>query len=188
MGQAKEAMELEGRSFLQRVRNAAEGVFEETVVVARESSPADIGRVIYDHPHRDPAPIFGVRRALQDSMELAEGRIWVVAVDYPLMTSELLRFLRDQFAAPNVELAVPVVASNPHMLCAGYSTSVLPLIEEKIGSGQYALRGLLDSCTARVISEHEIAASFDPIALTNVNTPDQYDELRRRYAQADAHR
>lgn len=186
MGRAKDTMELDGHTFLDRVRTAAEDVFEEVVVVARAPLRAYAGRAIYDQPHGDTAPIFGVRRALRDAMELSEDRIWVLAVDYPLIRSDLLRFLRHQFESADVQLAVPVVASKTHMLCAGYSTSVLNPLEEMIASGQYKLRGLIDSCTVLVISEEEIAARFDPTGLTNVNTPAEYEELRRRYAQADA--
>lgn len=188
MGRAKDAMELEGRTFLARVREAAEEVFEEVIAVARAPLRDDAGPAIYDQPHGDSAPIFGVGRALRDALEHGEDRIWVLAVDYPLVTSDLLRFLRHLFESADVQLAVPVVAEKTHMLCAGYSTSVLNLLEQMMASGHYKLRGLLDSCTVRVVSEEEIAARFDPVGLTNVNTPVEYERLRRRYAQADTRR
>ena len=45
---------------------------------------------IFEAAHEETAPIFGVQRALQDS----GSDCFILAVDYPLVTSEVLRYIQ----------------------------------------------------------------------------------------------
>src|ERR1051326_4327614 len=72
MGRSKRAL------FFDRVAAAARPVFDDVIAL--------------DWEEGGKAPIFGVARALRN----AQSRAFILAVDYPLITSDVLRFLRDR--------------------------------------------------------------------------------------------
>jgi molybdopterin-guanine dinucleotide biosynthesis protein A len=130
---------------------------------------------IFESPHEDEAPIFGVARALED----AQGRCVILAVDYPLITVAFLSFLRDRTIASNAPLVVPLWDGHPQLLCAGYDPRLLPLIETRVAARRYDLRTLAAEAGAELIAEEELRARFGGEPLMNVNTPDDLQLARR---------
>lgn len=171
MGTSKAELMFGGTTLLERVRAAAAPVFGEVITIVRDPDAAS-GSAIAEPPHDEPAPVYGVLAALRH----ASAKCVVIAVDYPLITSEVLAFVRDAFARSDAPLLVPIWSGRPQMLCAGYSPALLPLIEERIAGQTFDLRGLLELAHGEVIDEPRMRASFEGDPLTNVNTP---EELRR---------
>jgi molybdopterin-guanine dinucleotide biosynthesis protein A len=164
MGVSKTAL------FLDRVAAAAAPVFEEVVAVQRRGGePAPSLRTIFEPAHDDEAAVFGVARALAD----ATGRCFLLAVDYPLISVELLEYLaRDG--------RVPVWNGRAQPLCAVWDCALLPRIEERIAAGIYDLHGLIEQ---EIIPEPELRARFPGEPLLNVNTPEELQEAERRHGQ-----
>jgi molybdopterin-guanine dinucleotide biosynthesis protein A len=150
--------------FLDRVVAAAAQVFDEVVAVQRFGGGAARIRTIFEEPHEHQAPVFGLARALADAHE----RAFILAVDYPMITSEVLRFVRDRGG-------VPVWDERPQPLCAVWEASVLLSIEERIACGQLDLRGLLDR---EMIPESELRARFEGEPLRNINTLEEWEAVR----------
>jgi molybdopterin-guanine dinucleotide biosynthesis protein A len=179
MGQPKAGLQLEGRTFLERIFDAARPVFDEVVAVAR----ADAGdvipdgmRIIFESPHREEGPVFGLVRALEDA---GERKAWVSAVDYPLLTPELLRVLASRFESSGSQMLVPRWNHRMQMLCAGYSPAMLAVIRQRIDGERYDLRGLADPEWTTTVEESELRLSFSGEPLLNVNTPEDLEEVRR---------
>ena len=147
--------------FLPRILDAARPAFDEVIAVHRpDGSPLEI-RTIFEEPHEDDGAIFGVARALRD----AGTQCFILAVDYPFMTSEVLRFLRD-------DGRVPEWNGIPQPLCAVWDASLLPRLEERIAARRYDLRGAVDR---EIIPEPELRARFGGEVLLNVNTPEEWE-------------
>jgi molybdopterin-guanine dinucleotide biosynthesis protein A len=159
MGRSKVDLPFAGSTFGERVLDAARGAFDDV-------------KTIVDRPEDGPAALFGVAAALADAKE----RCFILAVDYPLITSELLRFLRGRFEVAYLPLLVPEWDGHPQPLCGGYDPALLPLVERRLGNGQFELRGLIAEAGAEIIPERELRARFTGEPLLNVNTP---DELRK---------
>jgi molybdopterin-guanine dinucleotide biosynthesis protein A len=177
MGEPKAGLRLGGRSFLERVRDAALPVFDEIVAVARPGGgdlPLTGMRIIFETPHREEGPVFGLIRALEDAGE----RAWVSAVDYPLLTPEILRSLSDRFVASGSLMLVPRWSNRMQMLCAGYSKAMLPIIRDRVAAERYDLRGVADPEWTTIVDESELRRSFAGEPLRNVNTPDELEEVR----------
>ena len=152
MGQSKVAL------FFDRVAAAARGAFEEVYAVQRAGGEAARGvETIFEERHEVRAPLFGVRRALQH----ARGRCFILAVDYPRLSADLLRRLRARFEASDALLMAPRSHGKLQMLCAGYDAALLPRIEERIAEGRLDLRGLVTDVIDEPADE-----------LINVNTPE----------------
>lgn len=189
MGVPKSSLQLGSATFLELIAGAASDAFDEVVIVARrETQVASALRTIVDEMHDDAAPIFGVQRALAD----ASGRCWIVGCDYPLLTPEVFRFFRETFEDDG-ELLVPRWENTDQMLCAGYSTSLLPRIERAITDGNYSLREVAASSDRIMLAERSLFARFPTDLFINVNTPADYERAKeifdgRRRSAIDASR
>jgi molybdopterin-guanine dinucleotide biosynthesis protein A len=147
MGRSKSAL------FFERVAAAARPVFDEVIEL--------------DRAEGEQAPIYGVARALRDAQRYA----FLLAVDYPLITSDVLRFLRDR-------RGVAMWDGEPQLLCAVWDTALLPEVEQRIAAERFDLRGLNER---DIIPESELRARFGGEPLRNVNTPEQLAEAERWY-------
>jgi molybdenum cofactor guanylyltransferase len=174
MGRSKIDLPFGGSTFLQRIVAAAGPVFDELIAVQRHDGPAaEAVRTIFEPPHEEEAPLFGVAAALRH----AAGRCFVLAIDYPLMTTEMLRYLAGRVARSTASIVAPRWSDKLQMLCAGYSASLLPRIAERIDGHRLALRGLADD--VEVIEESELRARFEGEPLMNVNTPQELEQAVR---------
>ena len=147
--------------FFDRIVAAATPVFDEVIAVHRADGEPLSVRTIFEEPHDGEAAIFGVVRALRD----AKGQCFLLAVDYPFLTSDALRYLRDRGG-------VPVWNGVPQPLCAVWDASALPRIEARIAAGALDLRGAIDR---EMIPEPELRARFFAEELLNVNTPEEWE-------------
>lgn len=159
--------------FLGRIVEAARPVFDEVVLVDRPGPADDASqgvltshvRVLCEEPHEDEAAIFGVVGALRD----AGAPCFLLAVDYPLITTEVLRFLRD-------DGRVPVWNGEPQPLCAVWDPAALPRIEARIAARRYDLRGAIER---GMIAEGELREKFTGEPLLNINTPEEWERGQR---------
>jgi len=177
MGTPKDTTAFGGGTMLDRVVVAASRAFERVVAVDRPGPERPLGlRTTQERPHGASAPVFGVQRALEDA---GKGKVWILAVDYPLITAEILRDLRRRFEAGDGSMLIPKWNGKMQMLCAGYSASLLPRIAERIRTGQIDLRGLASTESTQIIEEEELRRSYPGEPLMNVNTPEELETARR---------
>jgi molybdopterin-guanine dinucleotide biosynthesis protein A len=147
--------------FLDRVVAAARPVFDDVFAVQRADGGTLSIPTIFEEPHADGGAIFGVAAALRHARE----KCFLLAVDYPFLTADVLQFLRDREG-------IPVWNGKPQPLCAVWDARVLPLIEERIAARAYHLR---DVSEREMIAEAELRARFAGEALLNVNTPEEWE-------------
>jgi molybdopterin-guanine dinucleotide biosynthesis protein A len=147
--------------FLERVLAAARPVFDDLIAVQRAGGEWAGIRTIFEEPHEGEGAIFGLQRALAD----ADERCFVVAVDYPLLTSDVLRYVRDRGR-------VPVWDGRAQPLCAVWEKGALARIDARIARGALDLHGLIEQ---EMIPESELRALFEGEPLRNVNTPEEWN-------------
>ena len=174
MGKPKLNLPFAGSTFLDRVSAAARPVFDEIVAVQRPGGPAVTSlRTIYEPAHDLQAPVFGLWRALDDAGE----RCFVLAIDYPLITAEVLRYLAERAVASRSEMVVPLWNGKLQMLCAAYLPAVVPRIAPRIAKGQLNMRGLSDDL--EVVEEDVLRGRFAGEPLMNVNTREELEKAER---------
>ena len=173
MGRSKLDIEFGGATFFDRAVAAARAVFDRVVAVQRPGGAVLPIETIEEAPHDDEAPIFGVLAALRH----AKATCFVLAVDYPLIDAEVLRFLRTRVARAKSSIVVPRWSGKLQMLCAGYAYDVEPLVAERIAERRYDLRGLARG--AEIIEEDELRARFHGEPLLNVTTPEELQSAMR---------
>lgn len=152
-------------AFGRRVVAAARGAFEEVVLVDRA----------FEGAHEDEGPVFGLAAALRH----ARAACFVLAVDYPLLATPLLAYLRSRFETGSAQMLVPMWSGEPQVLCAGYARAMLERVERRIAAKQFDLRGLIAEAETEIIPERELRARFSGEPLLNVNTPEELELARR---------
>jgi molybdopterin-guanine dinucleotide biosynthesis protein A len=165
-GQSRRMGRSKTELFLDRVARVAAEVFEQVMAVQRFGGAAASIPTIYETPHDDQAPVFGVARALDHTRE----RCFILAVDYPLITVDILNYLRSRFETSNALLLAPIWSGKTQMLCAGYAPELLPRIEQRIAAKRYDLRGLASDAETEILAEDQLRAKFEGEPLMNVNT------------------
>jgi len=173
MGRSKLGIELGGATFFDRAVGAAREVFDNVIAVQRPGGERLNITTIEEEPHDDEAAIFGLLAALRH----AKATCFVLAVDYPLIDADVLRFLRSRVARSTSSIVVPRWSGKLQMLCAGYSFDVEPLVAEHIAARRYDLRSLARG--AEIVEEDELRARFRGEPLLNVNTPEELESAMR---------
>jgi molybdopterin-guanine dinucleotide biosynthesis protein A len=174
MGRSKLDLPFGGGTFLDRVTTAAKPVFDHVIAVQRAGGDGAAGLpTIFEPPREAQAPVFGVWRALED----AKAQCFILAIDYPLLTSDVLRYLAGRASQSAAEMVVPRWNGKLQMLCAGYSASLLPRFEPRIAAGQLNLQSLTSDL--EVVEEEDLRSRFSGEPLMNVNTPEELREAAR---------
>ena len=141
-------------------------------------------------------PLGGLRTCLAHS-----DTDWnlVLAVDMPLASPELLRFIAERCheavlaAVPSVQKEENSLSASPERvlqpLCAAYHRRLLPLMDQALVSGDFSIHRLLERVSTgimsaetkavRVIGEDELlSAGFSREMLFNINTPEDLERAR----------
>ena len=172
MGVPKALLPFGDSTFIDRIASEARRVFARVVAVERAVSAKAVwpeaDATIFEGPHDDEAAIFGVASALED----ANWKCFVLAVDYPLITADVLRELAERFEASAASMLLPVWRGIPQPLCAGYAASMLELVGRRIVEGKYDLQSL--AVGAELVE-------MNGIELMNVNNPEELEEAKSAY-------
>jgi len=173
IGRPKQGLELAGETFLQRANRAASAVFDSVIAVTKAGREAEGMAVIHEAETDITAPILGLARAAEHA---GDNAFFALAVDYPLMTAELLSYLRQRFEASEAEIVAPRSSGKVHVLCAAYRPSVHTSLADKIRRQDYRLQGLLDLHRAEIVEPGELERFGD--VLLNVNTPEDLERAQ----------
>jgi molybdopterin-guanine dinucleotide biosynthesis protein A len=158
--------------FLDRVVAAAAPLFDAVFAVQRmDGAPLSIPTV-FEKPHEGESSLHGLACALAH----ADGRCFVLAVDYPSITTPLIVFLLERFQASSAPALVPVWQGRPQYLCGGYDSTLLPLAEERLAGGDFAVSRFVEAAGAEFLDEALLRARFRGEPLFNVNTPEELQE------------
>lgn len=128
---------------------------------------ASEGVALFHDEKENCGPMEGLRCLL--SHLPTSSRVLVVAVDMPSLTVPFLRRLM-QFAPAGKGL-IPRHENGYEPLCAVYSSDTLPLIEELMVRGQFALQKLGEACVRENLCLTYEVPSEERGFFRNMNTP-----------------
>jgi molybdopterin-guanine dinucleotide biosynthesis protein A len=153
-------------------------IFEEVLVVAKEAPGFDAGpsRLVLDRT-ADQAPIHGLARALEE----VSDRLFVLAVDLPALTEEVIRVVAARSLASPAPAVVPHADGRLQPLAAVWRRIILPTALARIARGELSLHGLAQEVGAEILAEDAWRAA-DPSgnSFANLNTIEQYNAVRER--------
>jgi molybdenum cofactor guanylyltransferase len=144
-------------------------VAAKVLIVSPFEAPHSPAQVIADQ-FNDLGPLAGIHTALS-----ATATDWnlMLAVDLPLVSASLLRFITDACRHAQEQVVIPQVQGTLQTLCAAYHRSLLPRCETALRAGELSILDFLAGRSLCVIEEAELAArGFSPDMFLNVNTPE----------------
>jgi molybdenum cofactor guanylyltransferase len=159
-GSPKSLAVLDGETLAARAWRALGEACEWRLAVGKLADGLSLPFSVHDDGIEARAPLAGVIAGLR----LAETDLCVfLPVDCPLVTPASLLELAD---ACSGDAAVPEAGPLP----GAYRRTALPILEQRLESGDLSLRSALPSLDAVVVE-------LDPALLVNVNTPDDLRDL-----------
>ena len=152
-------------------------IFEDVFVVAKEAgSDAVPARFLFDRTDTR-APIHGLVRALEE----VSDRLFVLAVDLPVVTAEVIRAIAERGLESGAPAVLPRADGRLQPLAAVWRCNVLPAARERIARSDLSLHGLAEEVGAEIFAE-ETWRAIDPSgnSFANLNTIDEYAAIRER--------
>lgn len=174
-GRVKPLVAIGGRTILDRQRDVLAALGVVPTLVTPDPAPfATLGvRVVLD-AHAGGA-LAGLYTALTDA---AAPHVLVLAGDLPFVTAPFLTTLLER--RRGVDAVVPRRGDRWHPLCAVYDRGVANRIRERLDSGRWRVRDLLDELRVVEVADGDLQR-LDPVGrlLLNVNTPADLAQAER---------
>jgi molybdopterin-guanine dinucleotide biosynthesis protein A len=175
-GRDKSRLPVEGRPIINRQLDVLQQMTAEIFVVAADAARfADLGVPVY----ADAVPGAGELGGIYTALERARaGRVIVVACDLPFLHEGLLSRLAE--LAADHDAAWVQTERGPEPLLACYRRACRERIARRIAAGQLKASDLGAELEVAALGPADVEA-FGPVArlLANVNTPEDYERLRR---------
>jgi len=182
MGADKAFLPLGGDSFLSIALRNARTVSPEPLIVGEAARYAAFGMVVEDR-FRGCGPLGGIHAAL-----CATRTEWnlILSVDLPLMVPEFLGWIVNQAITGEQLVTVPRRNGRFEPLCAVYRRGAVQNIEQALRSGDFKVDAVFAKVPTRCLSEADIqAAGFRDEIFRNVNTPEDYELVRRQLHESE---
>ncbi|MCL5291955.1 MAG: molybdenum cofactor guanylyltransferase [Actinobacteria bacterium] len=156
-----------GEPLILRIVRIVAPLFESLIVVTNDDLGVDLAGAIFVHDSvPDQGPLGGIHAGLTASR--SEDN-FVVACDMPFINAEVVERIRS--LRGKAAVALPETADGLEPLCAAYSRSCLPAVEEAMAAGKRRIIAFFDRVEVREISRAELAdIPGVEYAFLNVNT------------------
>jgi molybdopterin-guanine dinucleotide biosynthesis protein A len=179
MGTDKAFLEFSGRSLLANALELALSVTAEVRIVGDPARFSAFGTVVQD-VYPDRGPLGGIHAALASSgTELN----LMMAADLPLLDVRFLKHLIDVAGACDALVTVPSVHGHYEPLCAAYRKEFGTLADAALAANRNKVDALFSEVPVRVVSDDELATGgFSPTMFRNVNTPEDWEQIREEFA------
>src|SRR5262249_6013639 len=178
MGKPKADLPYGAGTLLEHQVSRLADLFESVFVVAKEPPALNARsiRIVSDRT-AERAAIHGLARALEE----VEDRVFVVAVDLPVLGLPVARAIAEAALAGEEAAVVPEADGRLQPLAAAWRRRALPEVGRRIASGELSLIELARAIGARVFPE-EAWRRLDPSgrSFSNVNTLEDYLAARER--------
>ncbi|HYX69756.1 MAG TPA: molybdenum cofactor guanylyltransferase [Terriglobales bacterium] len=177
MGADKAFVEFHGKTLLGRALALARSVTPEVLIVGERARFAAFAPVVEDILPGH-GPLGGIHAALTAS---ASELNLILAVDTPLLTPALLRFLVEQARASTAVVTVPRAGGGFQPLCAVYRPAFRQTAEAALQQGRNKIDPLFARVPLRVVEAEELAQfEFLPQMFDNLNTQQDLERAARR--------
>jgi molybdopterin-guanine dinucleotide biosynthesis protein A len=182
MGRDKAGMLFAGETLLARAARTLAEVFDEVLVVGRDTLEPGLPAHARAVPDERPGlgPVGGIATALAAARH---DRVFVCACDMPLLDAGTVATLADLAShAMDVKAVAPRVGGNSHPLAAFYTRECLMPARAAVDAGRLSAREFLAEVRAVYIDLD--VGSHVARALTNVNTPEELARVEAEFKRS----
>jgi molybdopterin-guanine dinucleotide biosynthesis protein A len=181
MGRSKQELPFDGGTLLERAVSVARQVAEEVVLVGDTAAARRLELRSAEDWQAGEGPLSALAGGLS---RCPEGRHLLLGCDLPFLSAAVVHRL-DELGG-GADAVVPVVDGRRHPLSALYSTRCVQPALHCLERGERKMDALLDVVKSCEVQPEQMAPLDLALAVTNINTPEQYQAaLRRREAEKD---
>ena len=176
MGQNKAYLKFQDKSFLEIMLEATAGFAGQIVSVddaGKYQGKLPDSVVLAEDEMQGIGPVEGIYQILSHMKTKAA---LIAATDMPLVTAELFEKMAEQYSGEGC--LVLTCEGKPQPLCAIYSKSCLPVLEQFRANGIRKPRLVFEQIVSEYLAIEQIGC--DGCAVCNVNTPDEYHALKEK--------
>lgn len=181
MGTPKALLPFDGEPLIVHIVRKLQTMFTDIVVVAapgQELPQLPVTLVHDDVAYQGPVGgiLYGLRAARHEYA-------FVTSCDSAFLSTALIEYLLS--LADGHDIVVPRWEDRFQPLMAVYRKAVVPVLEEQLARGELRPVSLFTKVRTRQVSEEEIRQA-DPAGASffNMNTPEDYEEAKRRWTAA----
>jgi molybdopterin-guanine dinucleotide biosynthesis protein A len=166
-GFTKSFLKFQDKYFFQRILEEFND-FDKTVIISNQKNLYKEYQVeTFEDLIRDKGPLGGIYTALS----AINDSCFIAACDMPFLNKEkILNFYNE---LNNYDAVIPIYKDRPQPLCALYNISILKYIAESIDNND--LKIMIPIKKAKV----KFVEIDDDKLFINVNTPEEYEELKK---------
>jgi molybdopterin-guanine dinucleotide biosynthesis protein A len=167
-GRNKAFLEVEGRPILERIIEAIDGLFSETLLVTRQPDPYNGWPVtVVGDLFQNRASLTGIHAGLA---QCRSPYAFVLPCDAPFIRRALIKLLLTEISA-ELDVIVPHYNDRLQPLCAIYSKRCIGPIEDQLTRGDMRIIDFFDRINLRIVpSERLRQADPEMRSFINVNT------------------
>jgi molybdopterin-guanine dinucleotide biosynthesis protein A len=174
-GVTKAFLRLGAETFIERIIATLRPFFDSIIIAADEPGPyAHLGVKVVVDEGEGRGPLAGLHAGLQAS---DSESCFVTTADAPLLKPALVAWMVDH--STGCDALVPSWERGIEPLCAVYARSCIPAIEKVLAPGGRVIAFFPFVRVTYVPAEVLQALDPDHVSFFNVNTPQEYEELRR---------
>ncbi len=176
MGKDKAFLKVRGKMLIDHAIFQAHSVADDIFIVGPREQYGAFGRIVKDI-YPNCGPLGGVHAALNRSRTKLS---LMLALDTPLITAELLKYLVSEAKSSGRMVTVPRTRDGLQPLCGIYNYEFLAIAQEALEAGKYKINALFQPELTHIleIAEHP---EFDPAMFANINSP---EDLQRADAKS----
>ncbi|ADE12889.1 molybdenum cofactor guanylyltransferase [Sideroxydans lithotrophicus] len=174
MGQDKAALQLDGKTLLDRVTATMQQVFPKVILSVRQPRTGVAVQQVCDEQEAG-GPLAGLIAGLAQAQT---QWIFAVACDMPFVTPAVVLQLAGHRAGH--QAVVPMVAGHPQPLAAFYATNTLQTMRANLAAGDRSLRGSLEKLDVRYVSEAELRGADPQLrSFFDLDTPEDFQAAQK---------
>jgi len=169
-GRNKAFVEIGGQRFVERIAGALSEVLTECLLVTREPALyTGLNLRVVEDIFQARSPLTGIHSGL---VHLRSEFGVCVSCDMPLLRSGVIRLLEEAIER-HYDIVVPAAGTFYQPLCAVYSKSCIPFIEDQLNENDLKVDRLFQRVRVKKIP-YELIETVDPglDSFFNVNTPE----------------
>jgi len=171
MGRSKQDLPFGAGTLLERTVAMARECAREVVLVGDDSAAARLGLRTAQDWQAGAGPLSALAGGLE---QCPEGQHALLACDLPFVSADLMSCM--QSLGGQAKAVVPVVEGRRHPLCALYRRDCLEPARSCLSQGQRRMDDLLERVELKEVTPEQVLPLDLIRSVTNVNTPEQYQQ------------
>lgn len=173
MGKDKSFLKIEGSGFINRIIKTLEKLVDEIIIVANTDEYQKLGYRCVSDIFKNSGPLAGLHAGLTASTTQLNV---VVACDMPLISSQLLKKMILMFKT-EYDVLWCYSEENEIPLLGIYQKNMMKVCEDLLINNE---KRVLQLTQVRKIQHYKVSKE-EVFLVQNINTPQQYDQLKNEY-------